>query len=363
MYLSLFLSLCAISEYLPRVAARPGELHVRSLCARSPNGSPHPSSGNPSTTPKLNCNPCHFEFAIVTDNDEKSKSKTKPNLWESKFSKTSMDVKANADDFTITLGTISTTILSSNINSDGKGMELSELIYFNGHLLAFDDKTGTIFRIIHNQVQPWKTLICEENNEKEEFKGEWATIKDKKLYVGSPGYPWAPKNATDMEPKNQCGSQWIKILNNNGDVASVNWKPNYTKLMQGTKCKGYITHEAVTWSDIQRKWFFAPRKCSAKPFSAETVDTVGSNLLINCDENFNNIQVIEVGEDKPSRGFSSVKFLPHSDDTIIVALKTYEDEKSYQTFITVFGINGKIFLPDTQISKEDKYEGLEFLRK
>lgn len=332
------------------------ELHVRSLCPRSAVNQQQYAS-----QPRLSCDPCRFEIAFVTDNDEKSKSETNPNLWESKFTRTTLDVKSNgSNNYTVSLGKIMSSILSSNINSDGKGMELSELVHFNGNILTFDDKTGTVYRIIDNQVQVWVTLTSCEGSKNEGFKSEWATVKNEQLYVGSAGYPWTPTDDNETEPHN-CGPQWIRIIDKTGKIQNINWKSNYNKVQRGTKCKGYITHESIVWSDIQKKWFFAPRKCSAEAFDKDRNNQIGSNILISTDEKFGNINVVEVGELMPSRGISTFKFLPHSDDTIVVALKTFEDEKSFHTYITLFGINGYVYLQDTQISKEDKYEGIDFI--
>lgn len=337
------------------------ELQVRSLCSRSPQ-TPGPNTDS-SNQAKLNCDPCQFEIAVISDNDEKSKSNTTENQWESTFGKASLEVKASGKSFTITLGDLKhTVILNSSINADGKGMELSELIYFNGRLLTFDDKTGTVFYITNDKVHVWIKLSDCPGNDREGFKSEWATIKDEKLYVGSAGFPWTPSSANDSEPTN-CGPQWIKVVDEQGKVENVNWKPMFHKLQKGTKCKGYITHEGVTWSAIRKRWYFAPRKCSAEAFDSKTDGQKGSNLLISVDENFENIQVVEVGEFVATRGFSTFKFLPHSEDTIIIALKTYEDkDHTFHTYLTVFGIDGEVFLPDKLLSGEQKFEGVEFLQ-
>lgn len=72
------------------------------------------------------------------------------------------------------------------------------------------------------------------------------------------------------------------------------------------------------------------------------------------------MQVIDVGETNPDRGFSSFKFLPKSKDDIIVALKSVEVGKTTQTFILAFTIKGEILLKETKI-EDKKYEGFEFI--
>lgn len=42
------------------------------------------------------------------------------------------------------------------MNEDGRGMELSDLAYFNGKLYSFDDRTGIVYAIdkLHEQAVP-----------------------------------------------------------------------------------------------------------------------------------------------------------------------------------------------------------------
>jgi soluble calcium-activated nucleotidase 1 len=87
----------------------------------------------------------------------------------------------------------------------------------------------------------------------------------------------------------------------------------------------------------------------------------GCNYLLIADENFENIQAVKIGELKPTRGYSSFKFIPDTHDSIIVALKTEELNGSTSTFVTVFDINGNILHPDEKIITDYKYEGFEFI--
>ena len=41
----------------------------------------------------------------------------------------------------------------------GRGMELSELLVFNGHLYTIDDRTGIVYQIKdENRIFPWVVL-------------------------------------------------------------------------------------------------------------------------------------------------------------------------------------------------------------
>lgn len=73
-----------------------------------------------------------------------------------------------------------------------RGMELSELIVFNGKLYTCDDRTGIIYEILldKNVAVPWVILTDGDGTNPKGFKCEWMTIKDRKLYVGGLGKEW-----------------------------------------------------------------------------------------------------------------------------------------------------------------------------
>lgn len=49
--------------------------------------------------------------------------------------------------------------LKTNFALKDRGMELSELVVFNGKLLTFDDRTGMVFEIINDKAIPWLLLL------------------------------------------------------------------------------------------------------------------------------------------------------------------------------------------------------------
>ena len=67
----------------------------------------------------------------------------------------------------------------------------------------------------------------------------------------------------------------------------------------------------------------------------------------------------ELGE-TASHGFSSFKFVPGTQDKVIVALKSEELEGKIATYIMVFNIDGTIYYPETKIG-DLKFEGIEFV--
>lgn len=89
---------------------------------------------------------------------------------------------------------------------------------------------------------------------------------------------------------------------------------------------------------------------------------MGCNKLISADENFRNTKVITLPtiDNKSYLGYSSFKFIPGTNDSVIVALLTKELGEETATYITAFTVNGKtIFGPD-KINTNYKYEGIEF---
>ena len=175
-----------------------------------------------------------------------------------------MDIKFDDEKYKVT-----------NKFSNGKrGLELSELIVYNGQLLACDDKTGIIYQLIEtnltsnlnattdirNETTSYKLIptyiLADGNGRMEEaFKCEWLAVKDRQLYVGSFGHNFMIKN----KPRY---SNWIKRVNMNGLVEHLNWTENFRKLKAalGLPEDGYVSHETAMWSSIKQKWFFLPRK-------------------------------------------------------------------------------------------------------
>lgn len=49
-------------------------------------------------------------------------------------------------------------MLKTSLAQGGRAMELSELVVFNGNLLTFDDRTGTIYHIDNKYSYPWVLL-------------------------------------------------------------------------------------------------------------------------------------------------------------------------------------------------------------
>lgn len=238
-------------------------------------------------------------------------------------------------------------------------MELSELVTFNGKLLTFDDRTGIVYEITNDKVSPWVILTDGESISQKGFKSEWATVKNNQLFVGSMGKEWT-NGGGDFENYNPM---MVKVISVSGEVKTLNWVKNFKALRSALNIEwpGYLIHESGVYSEHHKKWFFLPRRCSSQKYNETLDESRGCNYLITADETFSVIETIKVGELKPTRGFSSFKFLPSSHDSIIIALKTEELNGSTKTYTTIFDIRGNILLEDEKVQTEFKYEGFEFI--
>ena len=64
------------------------------------------------------------------------------------------------------------TQLQSALATGGRGMELSELVVFNGKLYSVDDRTGVVYHVENNKVVPWVILSDGNGEETKGFKGK-----------------------------------------------------------------------------------------------------------------------------------------------------------------------------------------------
>lgn len=300
-----------------------------------------------------------YQITIIADLDKKSKVDGKKLSWHSLMKKGELRYDQNTKTYSISW--LEDQELFTQHGEAGRGMELSELIWFNGKLYAMDDRSGIVFEILLNKsVAPRFILPEGDGNTDKGMKIEWATVKDDHLYIGSFG-----KEYTNSEGKivNQ-NNMWVATINKEGKVQFHDWSNIYNKLRNatGTPYPGYMIHEAVCWSEVHKEWFILPRRVSPEPYDDVKDEKKGSNTLIRANEDFSDIKVSHVTPLTPTRGFSSFKFLPNSNDNIIVALKSEENDElhSQNAFITVFNIDGTVLLPETEIPGGHKYEGLEF---
>lgn len=125
---------------------------------------------------------------------------------------------------------------------------------------------------------------------------------------------------------------------------------------------GYLIHESAVWSERHQRWFFLPRRASHEHYEETADERRATNLLLSCPADFRHITTQRVGPLNPTHGFSSFRFVPNTDDQIILALKSEEDAGRIATYIIGFTLDGRLLLPETKIG-DVKYEGLEFIWK
>ncbi|XP_023343490.1 soluble calcium-activated nucleotidase 1 [Eurytemora carolleeae] len=248
--------------------------------------------------------------------------------------------------------------LFSNLGAGGRGMELSELSVYNGKLYSLDDRTGVVYQIQDGGVIPWLILSDGPGNQTKAFKSEWSTVKGDDLWVGGLGKEWTTQDGKVLNTH----PMFVKKINRKGEVEHIDWTDNYLALREtlGILPPGYMIHEAVSWSPALERWVFLPRRASKERYDDVEDERRGTNLMILADENFQHIESRTVGEIVPTHGFSSFKFLPGSNDEIIIALKSEEFEGKISSYVMVFNIQGKILLPEQKIA-DKKFEGIEFV--
>ncbi|TRY82660.1 hypothetical protein DNTS_032596 [Danionella cerebrum] len=222
-------------------------------------------------------------------------------------------------------------VLEGNLAEKGRGMELSELVAFNGKLYTVDDRTGVVYRIEGNKAVPWVILTDGDGSVAKGFKAEWMAVKDEHLYVGG------------------LGKEWTTV---SGEF--VNHNPEWVKVI------GYLIHESAVWSEHRQLWFFLPRRASSERYEELADESRGTNLMLRCSPDFSDVTMSRVGPLKPTLGFSSFKFIPDTNDRIILALKSEEDAGRIATYITAFTIEGRVLMPETKFA-DVKYEGVEFI--
>ncbi|TRY83197.1 hypothetical protein DNTS_033943 [Danionella cerebrum] len=308
---------------------QPGGKHSSMVKPLDDGEEDHYNDTYPLSPPQRTPQGTRYRIGVIADLDTSSQGVQKL-TWISYMLKGHLLVSQSGDSVAVEWDQ-EQLVLESHLAEKGRGMELSELVVFNGKLYSVDDRTGVVYNI-------------------EGLKAH--------LYVGGLGKEWT---TTSGEILNN-NPEWVKVVGVHGDVQHHNWVPKYNALRSaaGINPPGYLIHESAAWSDTLQRWFFLPRRASRERYEEMADERRGTNLMLRCSSDFQDIQVSSVGPLEPTHGFSSFKFIPNTDDQIIVALKSEEDAGKIGTYIVAFTLDGRILLPETKIG-DVKYEGLEFI--
>lgn len=124
---------------------------------------------------------------------------------------------------------------------------------------------------------------------------------------------------------------------------------------------GYMIHESGAWSPVHKRWFFLPRRASQETYTETDDERRATNLLFKADDDFSDISMQRVGKLLITHGFSSFKFVPGSQDNLVIALKTEEDGPKIASYIMAFRLDDlEVVLDEVHIG-DHKYEGIEFI--
>ncbi|XP_074552831.1 soluble calcium-activated nucleotidase 1 [Halichoeres trimaculatus] len=316
----------------------------------------HYNDTYPLTSPERTPQGIRYRIGVIADLDTNSQS-DKKQTWFSYMRKGHLLVSQSGDKIAVEWDA-DKVVLESHLSEKGRGMELSELVVFNGKLYSVDDRTGIVYHIDGDKAVPWVILTDGDGSVAKGFKAEWMAVKDKRLYIGGLGKEWTTTEGVFVNHN----PEWVKVVGYKGDVHHENWVPRYRSLKSaaGIQPPGYLIHESAAWSDSLQRWFFLPRRASKERYEETADERRGTNLVLSCSPDFIDIIVSRVGELNPTHGFSSFKFVPNTDDQIVLALKSEEDAGKIASYIMAFTLDGRILLPETKIG-DVKYEGLEFI--
>jgi len=249
--------------------------------------------------------------------------------------------------------------ITSVFNEKGRSMELSDLCNFGDKLYSFDDRTGMLIVIEEDNAYPVGIIMDGDGTLNKGFKGEWCTVRDDLLYIGGMGKEWTKENGDFVNNY----PFWIKTWDQSGVLRHYDWKPQYDLMRKvtGTLPPGYLLHEAISWVPSTQSWLILPRRVSKEKYDATKDEYRCSNIGIQANAEFSSLNVLEnIGELTNTRGFSSVKFVPHRENEIIV-LKT-EEVGGTSSYVMVYDLKTKqVLMPETLIPAPIKFEGVEFL--
>lgn len=110
----------------------------------------------PLSPPQRNPDGVRYRIGVIADLDTQSRG-SEEHTWFSYLKKGYLVLSDSGDSVTVEWDK-DESMLQSHLAEKGRGMELSELVVFNGKLYAVDDRTGVVYQIEGNKVVPWVIL-------------------------------------------------------------------------------------------------------------------------------------------------------------------------------------------------------------
>lgn len=154
-----------------------------------------------------------YRIAMIADLDKESRVNGQ-NVWKSYYKKGYLSYTEATEAIVVSFDDDPVVELRNQYSLNGRGMELSELVTFNGKLLTFDDRTGMVFELSNEKVSPLLLLMDGDGKADKGFKSEWATVKDETLYVGSMGKEWT----TSSGEFGNYDPMYVKAVSMSGEV-------------------------------------------------------------------------------------------------------------------------------------------------
>nr|XP_057902153.1 soluble calcium-activated nucleotidase 1b isoform X2 [Doryrhamphus excisus] len=264
---------------------REAKAQARQSISRCHKGGKPYNDTYPLSPPVKTKNGIRYSIGVIADLDTASRS-SKDQTWFSYMKRGHVTVSPSADRVDVEWDE-ETITLETHLAEKGRGMELSELVVFNGHLYSVDDRTGVVYRIQGRQAIPWVILPDGDGSVSKGFKAEWLAVKDECLYVGGLGKEWT---TTSGEVVNDH-PEWVKVVGYHGDTEHEDWVPHYNALRSaaGIKPPGYLIHESAAWSERLQRWFFLPRRASHERYDETADERRSTNLLLSCQADFSDI--------------------------------------------------------------------------
>lgn len=110
----------------------------------------------PLSTPEHTPQGTRYRIGVIADLDTSSLSEKKQ-TWFSYMRRGYLLVSQSGDKVAVEWDA-DKVLLESHLSEKGRGMELSELVAFNGKLYSVDDRTGVVYHIDGDKAVPWVIL-------------------------------------------------------------------------------------------------------------------------------------------------------------------------------------------------------------